>query len=242
MTFRDRVALVTGADRGIGRAIAYALAGAGAHVVVGYRTRAEGAEEVAAEIRSTGRRSAAIRADLAVDADVSRLVREAVDLVGDIDVFVSNAGVGMHAELERLDATLFDKTLAVNLRAPFLVTQAVLPGMRRRRFGRLLYISSTAAQVGGIIGPHYAASKAALSGLAHAYAVALASEGITANVLAPALVETEMIATNPRAVVDRIPVRRFGHPEEVAQLAVAVLSNAYVTGQTVQVNGGVYFT
>ncbi len=242
MTLRDRVALVTGADRGIGRAIAIALAGAGAHVAVGYRTRPDDAERFAAEIRSAGRRAAAVRADLAVDAEVSRLVAEAVSALGEIDVLVSNAGVGRRAELDALDAALFDATLAVNLRAPFLATQAVLPGMRRRRFGRLLYVSSTAAQVGGIIGPHYAASKAALSGLAHAYAVALAPEGITANVLAPALVHTEMIASNPHATPDRIPVGRFGRPEEVAELAVAVLSNAYVTGQTIQVNGGVYFT
>jgi 3-oxoacyl-[acyl-carrier protein] reductase len=130
----------------------------------------------------------------------------------------------------------------VNLRAPFLLTQAVLPAMRRRRFGRLLYVSSTAAQVGGIVGPHYAASKAGLAGLAHAYAVRLAGEGITSNVIAPALVETEMIASNPRARPDRVPVGRFGRPEEVGELAVAILSNGYVTGQTVQVNGGVYFT
>ncbi|BDG03155.1 SDR family NAD(P)-dependent oxidoreductase [Anaeromyxobacter oryzae] len=242
MTLRDRVALVTGADRGIGRAIAVALAGAGAHVAVGYRSRAADAEAVAAELRSRGRRAVAIQADLAVEADVSRLVREAAAALGEVEVLVSNAGIGEAADLDGLDVALFDRTLAVNLRAPFLATQAVLPAMRRRRFGRLLYVSSTAAQVGGIIGPHYAASKAALVGLAHAYASRLAPEGITANVIAPALVETEMIGSNPRARPDRIPVGRFGRPEEVAELAVALVSNAYVTGQTVQVNGGVYFT
>ncbi len=236
------MALVTGGDRGIGRAIALALAGAGAHVAVAYRSRRDDAERVAAEIRSTGRRAAAIQADVAVDAEVSRLVAEASSAVGELDVLVSNAGVGTRAGLDALDAALFDRTLAVNLRAAFLATQAVLPGMRRRGFGRLLYVSSTAAQVGGIVGPHYAASKAALSGLAHAYAAALAREGITATVLAPALIETEMIASNPGASADRIPVGRFGRPEEVGELAVAVLSNAYVTGQTIQVNGGVYFT
>ncbi len=242
MTLRDRVALVTGADRGIGRAIALALAAAGSHVAVGYRSRAQDAEAVASEIRAAGRRAAAVPADLARDAEPERLVRDATAALGEIDVLVSNAGVGEAAELDALDAALFDRTLAVNLRAPFLATQAVLPGMRRRRFGRLLYVSSTAAQVGGIVGPHYAASKAALIGLAHAYAVRLAGEGITSNVLAPALIETEMIASNPRASPDRIPVGRFGRPEEAAELAVAILSNAYVTGQTVQVNGGVYFT
>ncbi len=242
MSLQDRVALVTGADRGIGRAIAISLAGAGVHVAVGYRARAREAEEVAAAIRSRGVRAVAVGADLANGAEVARLVSDAASALGEVDVLVSNAGVGEPAELDAVDAELFDRTLALNLRAPFLATQAVLPAMRRRRFGRLLYVSSTAAQVGGIVGPHYAASKAALIGLAHAYAARLAPEGITANVIAPALIETEMIASNPRARPDRIPVGRFGQPEEVAALVAALAANAYVTGQTVQVNGGVYFT
>lgn len=242
MSLQDRVALVTGADRGIGRAIALAVARAGAHVAVGYRSRASAAEDVAAEIRSSGRRAVAIQADLAVDADVSRLVSAASTALGAVDVLVSNAGMAEVAEIDALDIALFDRTLTVNLRAPFLLTQAALPAMRRRRYGRLLYVSSTAAQVGGIIGPHYAASKAALIGLAHAYASRLATEGITANVIAPALVETEMITSNPRARPEAVPVGRFGRPDEVAELAVALVSNAYVTGQTMQVNGGIYFT
>ncbi len=130
----------------------------------------------------------------------------------------------------------------MNVRAPFVLTQALLPAMRRRRFGRLLYVGSTAARVGGVIGPHYAASKAALDGLAHGYASRLAREGITANVLAPALIETDMISSNPAVTPDRIPVGRFGRPDEVGALAVAILANPYVTGQTIQVNGGMYLT
>lgn len=242
MDLRDRVALVTGGDRGIGRAIALALADQGAHVAVSFRSRAPEAAAAVEEIRSRRRRAASVRADLALEGEVERMVAAAAEAVGPIDLLVSNAGVGTAADLDALDAALFDRTLAVNLRAAFLATQAVLPGMRSRRFGRLLYVSSTAAQVGGIIGPHYAASKAGLVGLAHAYASLLAREGITANVIAPALVETEMIASNPLARPDRIPVQRFGRPEEVADLAVAVLANGYVTGQTFQVNGGIYFT
>lgn len=242
MDLADRVALVTGGDRGIGRAIALALAAAGAHVALSFLSRGSDAAAVAEEIRSRGRRSTAVQADVGVEADVARAAGEAVAGVGPIDLLVSNAGIGPAADLEALDASVFDRTLTVNLRAAFLVTQAVLPGMRSRRFGRLLYVSSTAAQVGGIIGPHYAASKAGLVGLAHGYASLLAGEGITSNVIAPALVETEMIAANPRARPERIPVRRFGRPDEVADLAVAVLANGYVTGQTLQVNGGVYFT
>ncbi len=242
MSLPERVALVTGGDRGIGRAIALALASTGAHVAIGFRSRERDADAVRTEIQALGRRAVAVRADLAVDADVTRLVSETSSALGEIDILVANAGIGEAADVESLDIGLFDRTLAVNLRAPFIATQAVLPGMRRRRFGRILYVSSTAAQVGGIVGPHYAASKAALVGLAHGYAVRLASEGITANVIAPALVETEMITSNPRARPDRVPIGRYGRPEEVAQLAVAVVSNGYVTGQTFQVNGGVYFT
>jgi 3-oxoacyl-[acyl-carrier protein] reductase len=238
----DRVALVTGADRGIGRAIALALAEAGAHVAVGFGSRAADADAVVRQIHERGRRAAAVQADLADEGQTTRMVSEARAALGDVDIFVSNAGVGQPAELDALDTALFDRTLAVNLRAAFVATQALLPDMRRRRFGRLLYVSSTAAQVGGIVGPHYAASKAGLAGLAHAYASLLAGEGITANVIAPALIETEMVASNPRARPDRIPVGRFGRPDEVAALAVAVLANAYLTGQTLQINGGVYQT
>lgn len=237
-----RVALVTGGDRGIGAAIALALARAGADVALGFHTRVDEARAVADRIVALGRRAACVQGDLALVDQAAAMAEDTIRALGDVDVLVCNAGIGRPIDIEALDLASFDETLAVNLRAPFVVTQAVLPAMRRRRWGRLLYLSSTAAQVGGIVGPHYAASKAALAGLAHAYAARLAGEGITANVLAPALVETEMIRSNPGARPDRIPVGRFGAPEEVAALAVAIAENGYVTGQTVQVNGGLYFT
>jgi 3-oxoacyl-[acyl-carrier protein] reductase len=110
--------------------------------------------------------------------------------------------------------------------------------MRQRRWGRLIFLSSVAAQVGGVVGPHYAASKAGLAGLAHAYAALLAREGITANVIAPALIDTEMVRNNPRARPDLIPLGRFGTVEEVADLVVSLAANGYITGQTINVNGG----
>jgi 3-oxoacyl-[acyl-carrier protein] reductase len=132
--------------------------------------------------------------------------------------------------------------MAVNLRAPFIVASAVLPGMRARRFGRLVFISSTAARVGGIVGPHYAASKAGLEGLSRAFASSLAREGITSNAIAPALIETEMLAGNLSASAERVPVGRLGKPEEVADVVVSVVRNPYITGQTIQVNGGIHMT
>jgi len=242
MPLENRIALVTGGGRGIGRAIALALARAGTDVAIAYRERRHEAEAVAAEVRAARRRACIVGGDVAIEADVLRLVGEAQAALGEIDVLVANAGIGPVAALDELDVAAFDRTIAVNLRSAFLLAQAVLPSMRRRRFGRLLFLSSTAAQVGGVVGPHYAASKAGLLGLMHGYASRLASEEITSNAIAPALIETEMIAAVPGVRPEALPVRRFGTPEEVADLAVAVLSNGFVTGQTVQVNGGAYFT
>jgi 3-oxoacyl-[acyl-carrier protein] reductase len=128
--------------------------------------------------------------------------------------------------------------ITVNLKSCFLVTQAVLPGMRERHWGRIVNLSSVAAQVGGVVGPHYAASKAGMLGLTRYYASHLAREGITCNAIAPALIETDMVAANPNATAERIPVGRLGHVDEVAQVAVMLAGNGYITGQTVNVNGG----
>ncbi len=239
---RDRVALVTGGSRGIGRATALALARAGAHVAVNYRDRVEAAEEVAGAISALGRRAAAVRADVSAPQGVAALVAAVRTQLGPIDVLVNNAGIAPARSLEKVDLAVWEETLAVNLRSAFLLSQAVIPAMRERRFGRLLFVSSTAAQVGGIVGPHYAASKAGLLGLMHSYASQLAAEGITANAVSPALVETEMIAGKSGARAEALPVRRFGQPDEVAELIVAVASNGFITGQTLQVNGGLYPT
>jgi 3-oxoacyl-[acyl-carrier protein] reductase len=243
MTLNGKVALVTGGSRGIGRAIAVALAQAGADVSLSYHTRADEASEVARSIEALGRRALSLRADMASDGDVQSLITETVQRLGPIDLLVCNAGIGQPRALDALTPALWDQTFAVNLRAPFLLSQAVLPSMRARRFGRLLYLSSTAAQTGGIVGPHYAASKAGLIGLMHGYASQLAREGITANVICPALVETEMLRDHPRTPrPESLPMGRFGRPEEVADMVVLLASNGYITGQTVQVNGGLYPT
>ncbi len=175
---------------------------------------------------------------------VRRVASEAVERLGQVDVLVANAGIGPRVDLEDIDVAAWDRLLAVNLRAPFLLAQALAPGMRERAWGRILLMSSVASFTGGILAPHYSASKAGLIGLAHALARPLAPHGVTVNTIAPALIETDMLTDNPAIaahLADSIPVGRLGRPDEVADLVVAVVSNAYVTGQTFLVDGGVHF-
>jgi 3-oxoacyl-[acyl-carrier protein] reductase len=237
-----RVALVTGGSRGIGRAIALALAQAGADVAVNYRNSAAEAQQVCDLIAGLGRRTVKVGADVSVAAEAARLVREVEAALGPIGVLVNNAGVSQPVTLETLTEEVWDATIAANLKSVFLVTQAALPAMRRERWGRIINISSTAAQTGGIVGPHYAASKAGIHGMTHGYAAWLAREGITANAVAPALIETDMIRGHSRATPDRIPIGRLGHPEEIAEAVVLLARNGYITGQTVNVNGGAYLS
>jgi 3-oxoacyl-[acyl-carrier protein] reductase len=237
-----RVALVTGGSRGIGRATALALAQAGADVAINYRSRAAEAQQVCDFIARLGRRTVKIAADVSQAAEVKRLVSAVEAALGPISVLVNNAGVSQPVTLETLTEDVWDATIAANLKSVFLVTQAVLPAMRRQRWGRIINISSTAAQTGGIVGPHYAASKAGIHGLTHGYAAWLAPEGITANAVAPALIETDMIRGHSRATPDRIPIGRLGHPEEIAETVVLLARNGYITGQTVNVNGGAYLS
>jgi 3-oxoacyl-[acyl-carrier protein] reductase len=237
-----RIALVTGASRGIGRAVALALAGAGADIAINYRTSADAAREVESQIAALGRRAAAVQADVALAADVARLVRTVEERLGGIDILVNNAGIARAQSLSEITEQDWDQLIAVNLKSCFLVTQAALPGMRARRWGRIVNISSVAAHVGGVVGPHYAASKAGMLGLTHSYAALLVQEGITANAISPALIETDMVRNNLNATPARIPVGRFGEADEVAGVAVMLAENAYITGQTIHVNGGWYMS
>ncbi|HEX3570721.1 MAG TPA: 3-oxoacyl-ACP reductase family protein [Acidobacteriaceae bacterium] len=237
-----RVALVTGGSRGIGRASAVALARAGCDVAVNYLRAADEAAAVAREIEALGRRAVAVQADVSQQDDVTRLVEECARRLGPVDVLVNNAGINPGKPLEELTLADWRETLDVNLTSAFLVSQAVLPGMRERRFGRLIFLSSVAAQTGGVIGPHYAASKAGMLGLMHSYANLLVKEGITSNAITPALIETDMIRNNPRIKPEILPVGRFGTAEETAEVVVMLAGNGFMTGQTIGVNGGWYMT
>jgi 3-oxoacyl-[acyl-carrier protein] reductase len=237
-----KTALVTGSSRGIGKAIALALAEAGADVAVNYSAHEQEAQDVCGRIKALGRRCIAVRADVSSAADVSRLSETVRRELGAVTILVNNAGIARTHTLNDITEQDWDSLMNVNLKAAFLVTQAVVSGMRTARWGRIINISSAAAQMGGVVGPHYAASKAGLIGLTHYYASQLAKEGITANTIAPGPVRSDMSANLPQLNVSMVPVGRFGEPEEIAAVAVLLASNGFITGQTVNVNGGRYMS
>ena len=237
-----RVALVTGGSRGLGAAICRALAAAGADAAVNYRSNAEAADAVRKDVEAAGRRGMVIQADVSDSGEVARMVAAVEAALGGVDILVNNAGIIRPQAIEDIAESDWDELIGVNLKSAFLCTQAVLPGMRARQWGRLINISSAAAQLGGFVGPHYSASKAGMHGLTHSYATFLVREGITANTVAPALIETDMIRSNPQIGPERVPVGRFGTPEENAAAVVMLARNAYITGQTINVNGGIYFS
>ena len=235
-----KIALVTGGGRGIGHAISVALAAAGCHVAVNYHKRREDAERAVKEIQTTGRRAIAIQADVAQSADVTRLARAVESQLGPTDILVNNAGAIRAQKMDEIQEQDWNEMIAVNLTSCFLMTQAVLPGMRARRWGRIINLSSVAGQAGSVIGLHYAAAKAGMIGLTRSYARLLVKEGITVNAIAPALVATEMVRSNPVVTPDWVPMGRFGEIEEVSQVTVMLAANGFITGQTIGVNGGMY--
>ena len=237
-----RTALVTGASRGIGKAVALALAAAGCNIVVNYVKEREAAEGVAALIREFGRGCKVHQADVSSPSNAKGLVTATEATFGPVDILVNNAGVSDSKPFADLELADWERVLRVNLTSAFLLTQAALERMRERRWGRIINISSIAAQNGGVIGPHYAASKAGMIGLTHSYASLLAKEGITVNAIAPALIETDMVTSNPNVSAKHIPMGRFGKPEDVAQVVVLLAESDYITGQTISVNGGWYMT
>lgn len=235
-----RVALVTGGSRGIGAAIVHALAGAGAAVAINYHERADAAEGLAASIRNAGGRAIAVAADVAQGDAVAQLFARAAAELGAVDILVNNAGIAITRNIDELTEADFDRTIAVNLKSAFLCTTAALPAMRRRRWGRIVNISSGAARGAGAIGPHYNASKAGLEGLTRGYAARLVKDGITVNAVAPSLIETDMIK-DAKDLVARIPLGRFGTSHEVAQAVMLLIENSYMTGQTIALSGGMSF-
>ncbi len=237
-SLKDKIALVTGASRGIGRACAVALGQEGAVIAVNYRERENEAAESCRLIEAAGGRAFPVRADVSKAAEVAALLKKIAVDAGPVSVLVNNAGVSTKRSLDDATEADFDEAVTVNLKSAFLLTHAALPAMREAGWGRIVNISSNAAFTGGGTGPHYAASKAGMTGLTHAYAALLAGEGITVNAVAPGVIETEMIAN--RYSTPRAPVGRFGRAEEVAGAVVMFVRTSYITGQTLVISGGMY--
>ena len=237
-----RVALVTGGGRGIGRAIALSLGEAGADVAVNFRENGRAADATVKDIRKLGRRVEAVQADVSLSAEVSRLFATVEQTLGPVDILINNAGVARPCPVEEMTEEAFDQTIRENLKSAFLCTQAALPGMRQRGYGRIVMISSGAARAAGVVGVHYNASKAGMEALARGYAARVVKDGVTVNAVAPSLIATEMIKPHRLDNVSRIPVGRLGTVDEIAQIVLMVVGNAYMTGQTIAANGGMYFS
>jgi len=240
---QQQVALVTGASRGLGKEIALCLAQAGATVIINYNKNSVQAAEVVQEITTGGGQAYAIQADVSNEENVKELFVKIAELAGTVDILVNNAGINPVKTLQEVTVKDFQQSLDVNLIAAFLTTQQAIPAMIEKQYGRIINISSVAAQLGGVIGPHYAAAKAGMLGLTHSYAAMLAKySNITANAIAPALIETDMIKGNPNIKPTLIPIGRFGQPDEVASVVLLLATNGYITGQTINVNGGWYMS
>jgi 3-oxoacyl-[acyl-carrier protein] reductase len=245
VTLAGRVALVTGGSRGIGRAAALALAEAGADVAITYRERAEAADAVAAAIAALGRRALSVRAELGPGAEAARVIDEVTSGLGPVDVLVNNAGVLEQKPFEEITEADLDLALAVNLKAVFLLSQAVMGPMRERGWGRIVNVASSGGQLGGALAVHYSASKAGVIGLTRSLA-RVGAPHVAVNCVSPGLIETEMTEAEiaspaGRDKLGRIPLARVGTPEDVAA-TIAYLASAapYVTGHTLNVNGGLY--
>jgi 3-oxoacyl-[acyl-carrier protein] reductase len=242
--FQGKIALVTGASRGIGRAIALRLASGGADVVVNYNARADAAEEVARQVRDAGREALVVQADVAQGKDVDRLMAATLERFSRIDILVNNAGITRDTLLMRMGEDDWDSVVTTNLKSAFLVTKAAMRPMLRQRSGRIVNITSISGVMGNAGQANYSASKAGMIGLTMSTAREVASRNITCNAVAAGVIDTEIWQGVPEAAISAllqmVPAGRKGTPEDVAG-AVAFLASeaaAYITGQVLNVDGG----
>ncbi len=244
MKLQGRTALVTGASRGIGRAIALALAAEGADVAVNYVSSEPAARDVAENIVKMGRRAVLARADVSDYPDTFRMAQDVLEQFGHLDLLVNNAGVNSDKTFVKMDHASWRKVLAINLDGVFNCTKVFIDQMIKQNFGRVVNITSVIGQIGNFGQANYAASKAGVAAFTKSLAKELAGKRITVNAVAPGFIETEMIESIPEKVrdklLDQIPLRRFGTVDEVARAVVYLVSSDgdYITGAEVSINGG----
>jgi 3-oxoacyl-[acyl-carrier protein] reductase len=244
MVLSNRVAIITGASRGIGRAIALAMARAGADVVVNYASNDRAAAEVADLIKASGRRVLLFKGDVSDPQAADNLVKAAQTEFGKVDILVNNAGINRDSLILRMKDEDWDAVLSVNLKGAFNCARAASREMVKNQYGRIINISSVVGVAGNVGQANYAAAKAGLLGMTKALAKELCSRNITVNAVAPGFVNTEMTAGLPEKVKDKllaqIPMKRFGEPEDIAGLVVFLATDAasYITGQTIAADGG----
>ncbi len=246
MKLEGRTALVTGASRGIGRAIALALAEEGADIAINYVSNEAAAAAVVEEIQALGRKGMLARADVGDFPDTYAMAHSVLREFGHIDILVNNAGVTSDKTFVNMDHSTWRKVLAINLDGVFNCTKVCIDQMVEQNYGRVVNITSVIGQIGNFGQANYAASKAGVAAMTKTLAKELASKGITVNAVAPGFIETEMVSSIPENIQDRllsqIPLRRFGKAEEVAQMVVFLCSpeGDYVTGAELEVNGGLF--
>jgi 3-oxoacyl-[acyl-carrier protein] reductase len=244
ITLTDRVAIVTGGSRGIGRAISTALAAAGATIVVNYRGNAAAADETIAAITASGGKAIAIQADVANGDDVKRLFSEVNSAYGRLDILVNNAGITRDTLMMRMKDDDWDAVLDTNLKSQFLTTRAAISTMVRARYGRIINITSVVGLMGNAGQANYAAAKAGIIGFTKSVAREIGSRSITVNAVAPGFIDTELTAVlnddMREALKKQIPLGRLGSPEDVAGVVTFLASDqaAYITGQTFNCDGG----
>ena len=243
-----RTALVTGASRGIGRAVAEALAARGAAVAVNYTNNDEAAQETVEQIRAGGGKAIRHRANVGDLDEVREMVRRVERDLGHVDLLVNNAGITRDRSFKNMDATEWGKVITVNLTGVFNCARTVIDGMLIRQYGRIVNISSVVGQAGNFGQANYAASKAGILGLTKTLALETARRGVTVNAICPGFIETEMVAAIPedvqKKILATIPAGRFGRPDEVSAAVLFLVADqaAYITGQVIAPNGGLYFS
>jgi 3-oxoacyl-[acyl-carrier protein] reductase len=239
---RPQPAIVTGGSRGLGRAAALALADLGCPVTVNYLNNEIAAQAVVDEISANSGRALAVRADVTREDEVRKLIDRARDAFGSAGILINNAGIGPVRDVSDLTVADFDQVISANLRSAFIMTQAALPDMLDMEWGRLIFMSSLAARVGGVISAPYAASKAGAEGLMHYYATHLLKYRVTSNAIAPAFIETDMFSGIQIPPKEQLPLGRMGRPDEVGIIVQALVLCEFMTGQTIHLNAGRYQT